>query len=251
MAHYTTKVRSILETYAGYKEEQDFDKIDYIIAASRGMVFTKEYDLFDPDYKMVIESKILYHYYMREIGAETAGLWKYYMNRTMTEIMPYYNELYKSALLDFDPLNDVDYTREGDRAGTEDSTLTTSTSETEQGTHETETENVSFGDNKDRYSDTPQNGLSAVDQGQYLTTYRNITENRTDSGIGSATDTVTTSGNSRGVNDVDTTEKWLERIRGKMGATSYSKLLSEYRDTLLNIDEMVIKEFEKCFLQLV
>lgn len=283
MAHYTTMVRSVLETYAGYKEEQGFDKIDEIISKTHGVIFTKYYDLWEESYKSVIESKILYHYYMREINAETAALWRYYMNRTMTEVMPYYSKLYESAALKFDPFKDVDYFREGDRAGTEDVNRTStmigkeetegkdSGSITDDSTAKnTQTTNRSMtnsNDNKDRFSDTPQNGLSQVENNQYLTTYRNVTDQGSGSENGTVTDNGTNSNvrtlnttatgskdtrnDTNAVDDIDTTERWLEHIYGKMGTASYSKMLQEYRDTLLNIDEMVIAEFKDCFLNLV
>ena len=61
----------------------------------------KDYPIFDESYRETLNNKIITHYWMREIGAETAGLFKLYLNRTMGEIMPYYNQLYKSTQLDF------------------------------------------------------------------------------------------------------------------------------------------------------
>lgn len=42
---------------------------------------------------------------MREIGLETLELFRYFMRMKMWEIMPYYNQLYKSELIEFDPLS--------------------------------------------------------------------------------------------------------------------------------------------------
>ena len=35
-----------------------------------------------------------------------------------------------------------------------------------------------------------------------------------------------------------------------MGTASYSKMLNEYRSTLLNIDAMIVDEFSDLFMQL-
>ena len=51
----------------------------------------RNYPIFDENYRSKLNEKILNHYYMREIGFETAGLFKRYLNVKMEEIMPYYN----------------------------------------------------------------------------------------------------------------------------------------------------------------
>lgn len=61
------------------------------------------YPIFDENYRNTLNNKILEHYRFREIGFETPQLFVYYLNRTLNEIMPYYNELYKTTLLEFDP----------------------------------------------------------------------------------------------------------------------------------------------------
>lgn len=134
MSKYTTEVRFICEFYAGEKESKDYrdyndyhneylnDKynIDEIIDKAIPRVFEPDIVLFDPEYKNVLLHKILKHYYMREIGAETVALWKFYLNRTLKEILPYYNQRYKSELIKFDPLHDTDIvtTKDGKNTGT-------------------------------------------------------------------------------------------------------------------------------------
>lgn len=63
-----------------------------------------EYPIFDEQFRIPLNNKILDHYRFREIGFETPEMFKFFLNRTMNEIMPYYNELWKTLLLDFDPL---------------------------------------------------------------------------------------------------------------------------------------------------
>ena len=112
MSNYTMELRHICEHYAGLTpEEIMFAEPGEIISAARPSVFDFDYPLYDPDHKEELESKIIYHYYMREISAETPGLWKLFLARTMREIMPYFNQLYYSADLEFNPLHDVDITR--------------------------------------------------------------------------------------------------------------------------------------------
>lgn len=113
MAKYTTQVRTVCEVNAGLDESVGASSVDNVIALSREKIFDFEYPIFDPAYKSVIETKILKTHYTDEIGEETVGLWKLRLNSRLNNIMPYYNQLYQSALLEFDPFNDVNYTKSG------------------------------------------------------------------------------------------------------------------------------------------
>ena len=226
MSKYTTEVRFICEQKAGLDESVGFGEVDSVIAKSWDKIFTTKCAIFDEDYRSVICSKILKHYYTREIGFETAGLWQLWVNRRLEEIMPYYNQLYKSAQLEFNPLHDVDYYREGNRQN--DGTSETS------GTSKNTQDNVS----RDLYSDTPQGALNGVESETYLTDARKVMEDNE------------SNTNYTDNNTTNTTEDYLEHVYGKMGTVNYSKMLNEYRTTLLNIDMQIIEEFSDLFMGL-
>lgn len=120
MSKYTTEVRFICENEAGYDHSAGYSKVEEILAASWNKVFDFTFPIFDEEYRSVLCQKILKHYYTREIGFETVGLWKLKLNMLMNEIMPYYNKLYETELLRFNPLYDADYTKthEGEDSGT-------------------------------------------------------------------------------------------------------------------------------------
>ena len=126
MAKYTTELRSICESYAGLKQSVGFNAVASVIEQARPKIFDFEYPIFDPAYKSVIETKILLHYYTREIAMETVGLWKMRLWSKLTDIMPYYNQLYQSAAIRFNPLFDVNYTRTTKRDGEENKTSNSS-----------------------------------------------------------------------------------------------------------------------------
>ena len=110
MSKYTTELRFICENAAGLTESGNYSDIDSILDKARDKIFDFPYPIFDENYRATLENKVLKHYYTREIGAETVGLWKLWLNTKMNEIMPYYNQLYKSALIEFNPMYDVDLT---------------------------------------------------------------------------------------------------------------------------------------------
>lgn len=104
MSNYTTQVRFICESYANCGESEGMMSVDEVIRRSRDKVFSFDYPIFDEAYRAELESKILSHYYTEEIGSETVGLWKHQLKNKMREIMPYYNQLYMSEKIKFDPL---------------------------------------------------------------------------------------------------------------------------------------------------
>ena len=108
MSKYTTELRFICETLCGCTESQGLSKVEEIISKSAPLIFDFDYPIFDKDYKIPLETKIIRHYYLREIGFETLGIWKLKLNDKLNEIMPYFNQLYESELLKFNPLVDVD-----------------------------------------------------------------------------------------------------------------------------------------------
>lgn len=283
MSKYTTEVRYICETSAGLEESKGFNDINTILTNCINNVFNFDFPIFDESYRGVLERKILKHYYTREIATETVGLWKHFLDVRLNEIMPYYNKLYESELLEFNPLYDVDITTTHEKDGTSvgsGSSANTGTI-TDAGTiSQTRTDNltreaqdsgtqqdVNKNTRWDIYSDTPQGSLTNVENETYLTNARKIT----DDGTGTTTTfgkTVTThdtgtqgvqgtNGNTRTLNtntattdNVTTTEEYLQRVQGKTGGLSYSKMLQDYRDTFLNIDMMIINDLSDLFFGL-
>lgn len=114
MSKYTTEVRFICEEKAGLEESVGYDNVLGIIEKARPKIFDFSYPIFNENYRPVLETKILMHYYTREICEETVGLWKLRLRSRLNEIMPYYNQLYKSELIEFDPLKSDDYTIDRD-----------------------------------------------------------------------------------------------------------------------------------------
>ena len=282
MSKYTTEIRFICETKAGLVESAGYLSTKDIITKARPLIFDFDYPIFDTNYKTVLETKILKHFYTREIAHETYGLWQLKLDTKLNEIMPYFNQLYKSALLEFNPFYDVDLTRShtNTTTGTQNTDATLNTTGTEENTlgqdttaHTTGTdivdntinENATIA-NKDAYSETPQGQLSGVDDNTYLTDYRKIdntnekettAHNITDientvstnvSGTNNKATATDTTNNTK--TDITNTETYLETVKGKQGMQNYSDLLIRYRDTFLNIDMQIINELNELFFNL-
>ena len=112
MSNYTTQIRFICESKSGLSESVGFSGVMEAIENSVDDIFNFEWPIFDEAYRVPLEIKILRHFYTREIGEETFGLWQLRLCDRLNVIMPYYNQLYKSELIKFNPMYDVDLTTE-------------------------------------------------------------------------------------------------------------------------------------------
>jgi len=252
MSKYTTEVRFICENSAGLSESDGADNVDSILDKCWNKVFNFDFPIFDENYRQVLCRKILKHYYTREIAHETVGRWKLALNAKLNEIMPYYNQLYKSELLEFNPFYDVDLTRSREGSGT--SNKTSNNTETNSGT----SKNVSSGsgtsntDTLNRFSDTPQNSMDTqgIADSVPLTTVTKVNEDNTTTN--ESTDTLTRNDNKTGsgTENINNTDKYIETVKGKQGTENYSSLLKKFRETFLNIDMMIIEDCSDCFFTL-
>lgn len=232
MSKYTTEVRFVCENNSGLTESVGFADVDSVLTAAWNKIFTTTCEFFDEEYRSVLCRKILKHYYTREICCETVGLWKLWMNTRLEEVMPYFNQLYKSALLDFEPFNDVNVqtthkgsgtsAKTGENSGsigrtlTEDITDKETTKDTGTGSETEEksstTDNTrtdalqsttsgsgttsdtdTFSQSKwDLYSDTPQGSVKNLENNSYLTNARKITDSTSDQKKGTSSAESTT-----------------------------------------------------------
>lgn len=246
MSKYTTEVRFICESKSGLSESKGFGSVDEVLNSSWDKIFTSKVSFFDEEYRGVLCKKILKHYYLREIGCETVGIWLLWMNTKLEEIMPYYNKLYESELIKFNPMYDVDWNRKGNKTGNESGNGSRSTSGNNSGTNTQS--GTSSNTRKDLYSDTPQGALTGVESETYLTNARKVSDSGETGVNGSTSGSYEDSESSS--NKVDTTENYVESVSGKQGTGSYSKMLNEFRETFLNIDMQVIEEFAEMFMEL-
>lgn len=182
------------------------------------------YPIFDDAYRLGLNQKIIDHYWNREIGLETVSQFVFNLRRKMNEIMPQYNQLYKSTQLQFDPLLSIDLATIRDDTANEKTTANN--------TQNTTTSQASKA--RTTHLDTPQTEL----QGD---------EDYASSGDVSQSNTVGAGGllaNSNG--ESDTTMNGKSSTKGRQG--SAARLLTEYRSTLINVDMMVVSELNELFM---
>lgn len=232
MSRYTTQIKYICESLSGLTRSVGYKSIDEVIEKSRNLIFPP-FEIFDESYRGVLETKILKHFYTREIGFETFGLWQLKLDAKLSVIMPYYNKIYKALLIDIPIIENVDTKRTHERNSKDESNTTangTSESVSNTNTHD-----------KNRYSDTPQGSLTDLENDNYLTSA--TISDGTNSSTGAVQQNSTTQIGS------NTTENYVERITGKEGSQTYISMVNEYIEKLKNVDLMIINELEDLFIQ--
>lgn len=274
MAKYTTLVRSVCEELTNIGSS-GFGKVDEIIRAAVPIIFTSPVEIFTPECKELLLRKTLKHYYMREIGFETVGLWRLYMNMRLEEIAPYYDFMYSHALTNQDLYKNTDvrtgYTGTDTGRGTttndhdestshdEQSTMaytgsyTDTTSGTSKGKDTSESSAKSSGSTsgnntgKDttRASDTPQGGLAGIESNTYLTNASIVDRTENTSGStsgntsGNTTSTSENTENSTLKKDRDATDTgtrtYSDSTRGGFTNTDTNTLQREYVQTVTGL----------------
>ena len=157
--------------------------------------------------------KIVDHYYMREIGQETIGLFKHYAKVTMQELMEEYLPLIYSSAIKYDPLVNVDFTETFER--------------TANNTGNANSSGLGVA------SDTPQGRISktGILAGDYASS-TSASENETSS-------------------TSDSAEEYTKHVKGNSGVSATAqKMVEQYRANIRAIDREIIEKLEPLFMGL-
>ena len=178
-----------------------------------------------------LNRKIIDHFYYYEIGQETPDMFRFILNRTMREIMPYYNQLYATQVMVIDPFRtlEMEHKTTGSNVVAGETTEKTSTDGT----------GTSDSTNRAVNSTFPQSMLA--NNGDYASA-------ATDTFGKGETTQATTGETAATTESTETTDRLLE-MTGSQG--SRAALLSQYRAALINVDLMVLAELRGLFMQVM
>lgn len=229
MASYTMELRKVIE-YFGREEVENWFK-DYDLSHYLTPTQIEQITKFNVWSKDRLAEKIVDNYYMREIGFETPALFKHYAKIEMKKIMERYLPKIYSNFLEYDPLSNVDFT--------ETYTREIAGQTQNQGTSNSTSQNNSSGLNVN--SDTPQGQISKQNilTGSYAS-QTNASE--TESGI----EDNTTTENQGTSNTVETFTRHEEGDNGVI--ITNQRLVKEYREIIVAIDEEIINELNCLFM---
>ena len=218
----------LLNSLVNYDEEEQ-TKIKDLAATGRDNIFDFEYPLSTHVDKEDFEVMILNHFLMRRIGYDTLNAFKIALNVKMNEIMPIYNKM-------FDMLENWNIFSDGEITSR---TVTDSGTNSQNSTSSTTTQGTNQNTSDRRYSDTPQNQLSNVKDGKYITDYNYDTDN------GSVNTTSSGTNLSSGTDSRTTSEQITRTPADKM------KLYKEFIENRKSIMTMIFEELEPLFYGLI
>ena len=227
MAKYTMELRRIVDIYGRNEVESWFSSYnlaDFLTPEQIQQI--QKYNVWS---KEKLASQIVDHYYMREIGFETPGLFKHYAKLTMNEIMGSYLLKIYTQFLEYDPLSSVDYTEE----------YTREIEGSSEGSSNSNSKNSAEGFNIN--NDTPQQRITKqnLDSGIYAST---TNQSETSSEIEDKTNTEASS---------KTIEKYTHSMKGDNGVIVTNQyLVREFRELATNFNLEIINDLNKLFMGL-
>ena len=232
MAKYTIELRKIIDLYSRNEVEswfKDYELNDYL--TSEQIATINNANIWSKD---KLAKKIVDNYYTREIAFETPALFEMKAKVKMSNIMDKYLPLIYTNSISYNPLEDINVNASESR--------TINNTNTNSLTSNSTSSNTNNGSGLLVNSNTPQGQISKTNilNGNYATN-TSANENTSTSSI---TDTSTSSTN--GTNN--TTETLTKSNSGNN--RSKQELLLEYRKTIINIDEMILKELNDLFFGL-
>lgn len=232
MANFTMELRELLEDE--YFELFDFEYPFYTDLEER---------------KQLFQEKFCDHYYFDEIGFETGARFKHNLKNRLKMVMPKYIQLYESEL----KAKNIEFLLNKDLV--EEFTRTVDTnSENEQNnsvksnSKSASSSSTSTNDKSETKSSNLDNGISSTNLTNKLTS-----QDKAESSSNSSNKTDTTDeGNVLGATQTQTKDHVLEKTsfvsKGNIGVTSSASLLREWREVMINIDEMLINECSDLFM---
>lgn len=217
MSKYTTSFKRLID--GGFVTRENIENIfksyelsDYLTSDEIAVI--EEKGTWSKD---KLASKIVDHYFLKDLGFETYAMFKHYAIIQMKEIMESKLPLIYSSSIQYDPLVNVDYTETLDR------------NVSSEGTTSAEGSGLSIS------SDTPQTNISksALLAGSYASNAGATEQEQT------------------GSNSVDTDESYTKRVKGNSGVSATAqKMVEQYRQNIRAIDYEIILELNDLFMGL-
>lgn len=234
-------IYSILETIvnpdADLNEPSAHVKIKDLAKIGRKTIFNFDYPLSNFVSRETFETMILNHFLMRRIGFETVTAFRIQLDVKLNEIMPLYNKMF-DAIENWDLFNDGEKTT---KKGTDDRTTNSNNKTTNELTNHSTNSTNNISDR--RYSDTPQNQLQNVKDGNYITEYNY------DTNTNNGEDNSSSNGNSSSTNNSTDNNVYQETI--ERTPSDKISILREIQTNINSIYSMIFKDLECLFYQLV
>lgn len=211
-------IYAILNSLVNYDvEKEEQTKIVDLASVGHKKIFNFNYPVSTNLNKDEFEIMILNHFLMRRIGYETVTAFQIALNVKLNEIMPYYNKL-------FDMLANWNIFEDGESIKRTQNT---------NGKTDTTSNGSATNTSDRRFSDTPQNFINDVKNGNYVTDYNFDTDIN----------------NSEATNNITDESNLQEEITRT--PSDKMELFAKYLENKNSIYSMIFKDLDVLFFQVV
>ena len=186
-----------------------------------------------------LNQKLLNHYKYREIGFETVGRFLDELEMVMKEIMPYYNQLYKSVeimtLID-DPFGNVDVTETFEQETTDNNTSSSRGENTS-----TASDNSTINSKSKALNSTMPQGNIAKEDIEAVSHADSASWGK-DTSESSGSSQGSSESSSEGTSESRGTVKHTFTKKGNQGVNTYAHDMTELRETFLNVTAQILDD---------
>lgn len=245
---------------------------DNVKQIAKSLVFNKDFNFYNDSVndKNEFINKFINKYLYEEMGLETPALWRDRVYSRLNIKIPYYKNLYNTLINSLDELQTVNLdTTTRNKSNTDkieesnsnssktDSTVNV-TSSNNNLTNNSSTETSATNNNSQNLrSDEPQSTITSNAYASLLERNENITNvNNTENGKSTSID----SGKSDSVSSTERNENGNksenrngsenEIVTKEFTGSNKAEMYKIYRDMILNIDELLLNEFDDLFMQI-
>jgi hypothetical protein len=197
-------------------------------------IFDFDYPFFDEAKKLVFQNRFTEHFYFREIGQKPIGKFLHYLKVTFNERLPYYNELFSLAKLEYDKISNYNITETISKVNSMNSNSESESSSTTNG--------GGTNSNERKFLETPQGKATAIDL--YLTSVDRDSGTVSSNSTGNGTSSSTSTANGQETNSRNT--------KGNINMTPSEVLKKhiEIQNIILNAERSFFEECEDLFMLL-
>ena len=237
-------IYSLLESYVNFDNEEP-KKIKELAEYGREIIFNFDYPLTQNEDKEKFECMILNHFLMRRIGYDTVTAFRIALDVKLNEIMPFYNKMF-DMLEGWDLFNDGEVTtrKQSDSRSIMDSNTST-INQTTSGSDNIN--NISSSTSDRRNSNTPQNELSDVRDGKYVSNYDYDTNSDTNSTMSNSSNTLnSTNTNNGSSNNIGNVNETITRT-----PSDKIRIYKEFMENRKSIYTLIFEELDPLFYGLV
>lgn len=195
-------------------------------------IFNFDYPAHSKEYKERFEEQFIQNFYFEEIGYETVGMFIFKLKVKLNLIMPNFNKILETQLMEQRILDNYDVTETFDKSS---KNLINSSLDSEN------VNNINTnGESKNLYSDTPKTkiDINSVDYVKSIT--KDITKNDNKS-IGTTNTTNVTTG--------DDSEKWIRTMTGNIGVQTDADAIMKFWQSLRNVEQEIFEECSSLFME--